>query len=190
MGAVTALGLSNVDERVVAFKDYLSKNGKWEIVSVVDGKGDTQASIEAATGMFNAHPDVNAVIGFDSSAGTGIAVAMENLKLDPNKIKVICNDREDALLRDIKQGKILATIVAKTALMSYHAVEMLDNYNDLRDAGVQLPLSNNNVASGADPLPTYVDTGFEVITKENVDYYMRENMPTEQQLRGNKYEKQ
>jgi ribose transport system substrate-binding protein len=190
VGAVTAAGLSNVDERVVAFKDYLSKHGKWEIVSIVDGKGDTQTAIQAATGMFNAYPDVNAVIGFDSSSGTGLAVAMENLKLDPKKIKVICNDREDALLRDIKEGKILATIVAKTAVMAYHAVEMLDNYNDLRDAKEQVPISSNNVASGANPFPAYVDTGFEVITKENVDYYMRENMPTEQQLRGNKYVKQ
>jgi ABC-type sugar transport system substrate-binding protein len=186
VGAVTALGLSNVDERLVAFKDYLSKNGKWDIVSIVDGKGDTQASIDAATGMFNAHPDVNAVIGFDSSAGTGISVAMENLKLDPKKISVICNDREDALLRNIKKGTIKATIIAKTALMSYHAVEMLDNYNNLKDAGQQLPLSTNNLASGANPFPSYVDTGFEIITKDNVDFYLRENMPTEQDLRSKK----
>ncbi len=184
VGAVTALGLSNVDERVVAFKEYLAKNAKWNIVAIVDGKGDTQTSIEAATGMFNAHPELNAVIGFDSSAGTGISVAMENLKLDPKKIPVICNDREDALLRNIKKGTIKATIVAKTALMSYHAVLMLENYNDLRDAGLQLPISTDNMAAGANPFPVYVNTGFEIITQENVDYYLRENMPSEKDILG------
>ena len=66
-------GAANTDAKLAGVKDYLAENSEWEVVVEADDKAATADAIEAAKSVFNNYPDIDAVVGLDSSSGTGIA---------------------------------------------------------------------------------------------------------------------
>lgn len=156
---------------------YALKDTDWELVVQAEDKADTETAIEAAKAMFNAHPDLDGVLGLDSSSGTGIGVAIEELGLEDKDMTIIVHDREDTTLEFIQKGYIDATVEAKTAFTAYLAIKMLEDYNDRRESGDDVPLSSDNTASGAVTFPQYTYVGSVIIDKDNVEYFMRENLP-------------
>lgn len=170
-------GASNTDAKVQGVTDYLAANSKWEIVGRVDDKATTSTAIDAAKTMFNTYPDITAVIGLDSSSGSGICLAAEELDKDISDLTVIVHDREDAVLECIADGVIDASIINKTALQAYLAVQMLEAYNDANIGLADVPISADNKAAGVNPFPAAVYMGTEVIDGENVDQFMRGNLP-------------
>lgn len=170
-------GASNTDAKVQGLTDYLAANSKWEVVGRVDDKATTSTAIDASKTMFNTYPDITAVIGLDSSSGSGICLAAEELDKDISDLTVIVHDREDAVLECIADGVIDATIINKTALQAYLAVQMLEAYNDQNVGLGTVPISADNKAAGVNPFPAAVYMGTEVIDAENVDQFMRANLP-------------
>ncbi|MCB1445371.1 MAG: substrate-binding domain-containing protein [Rhizobiaceae bacterium] len=170
-------GASNTDAKLKGLTDYLAANSKWEIVGRVDDKATTSTAIDAAKTMFNTYPDLTAVVGLDSSSGSGICLAAEELEKDISGLTVIVHDREDAVLECINDGVIDATIINKTALQAYLAVEMLEAYNDKKVGLADVPISDDNKAAGVNPFPAAVYMGTEVIDQENVKHFMRASLP-------------
>lgn len=170
-------GASNTDAKVQGVTDYLAANSSWEIVGRVDDKATTSTAIDAAKTMFNTYPDITAVIGLDSSSGSGICLAAEELDKDISDLTVIVHDREDAVLECIADGVIDASIINKTALQAYLAVQMLEAYNDQNIGLADVPVSADNKAAGVNPFPEAVYMGTEVIDGDNVDQFMRGNLP-------------
>ncbi len=103
-------GASNTDAKLQGVKDFLAENSDWEVVVEADDKAATADAIEAAKSVFNNYPDIDAVVGLDSSSGTGIATAMEELDIAPGSVKVVVHDREPATLEYIDKGYIDATL--------------------------------------------------------------------------------
>ncbi len=170
-------GASNTDAKLQGLTDYLAAHSKWEIVGRVDDKATTSTAIDAAKTMFNTYPDLTGVVGLDSSSGSGICLAAEELDKDITGLTVIVHDREDAVLECINDGVIDATIVNKTALEAYMAVQMLEAYNDSKVGLADVPISSDNKAAGVNPFPAAIYMGTEVIDKENVTHFMRANLP-------------
>lgn len=170
-------GASNTDAKLQGLTDYLKANSKWEIVGKVDDKATTSTAIDAAKAMFNTYPDITGVIGLDSSSGSGICLGAEELEKDIKGLTVIVHDREDSVLECIADGVIDATIVNKTALQAYMAVQMLEAYNDQKTGLAAVPISADNKAAGVNPFPSAIFMGTEVIDKENVEKFMRANLP-------------
>ena len=108
-------GAANTDAKLAGVKDYLAENSEWEVVVEADDKAATADAIEAAKSIFNNYPDVDAILGLDSSSGTGIALAMEELGIAAGSVKVVVHDREPATLEYIEKGYIDATLINKTA---------------------------------------------------------------------------
>ena len=170
-------GASNTDAKLQGLTDYLAAHSKWEIVGRVDDKATTSTAIDAAKTMFNTYPDLTGVVGLDSSSGSGICLAAEELDKDIADLTVIVHDREDAVLECIDDGVIDATIINKTALQAYMSVQMLEAYNDEKVGLADVPISADNKAAGVNPFPAAIYMGTEVIDKDNVKHFMRANLP-------------
>jgi len=127
--------------------------------------------------MFNTYKDMNAVIGLDSSSGTGICLAAEELDKDIKPLTVIVHDREAPVLECVDSGDIDATLVNKTALQSYMAIQMLEAYNDDKVGLANAPISSDNKAANVIPFPQYIYMGTQVIDKDNIKYFLAANMP-------------
>jgi len=168
-------GAANTDAKLAGFKDYLAENSEWVIVVEADDKAATADAIEAAKSIFNNYPDVNAVVGLDSSSGTGIATAMQELKIQPGTVKVVVHDREPATLEYIEKGYIDATLINKTATDEYMGILLMEDWNN---GGLKnIPVSSDNVAAGVNPVPENMYNTAAVIDKNNVKFFVAANMP-------------
>ncbi len=169
-------GAANTDAKLAGVKDYLAEFSEWEVVVEADDKAATADAIEAAKSIFNNYPDVDAVVGLDSSSGTGIALAMEELDIAAGSVKVVVHDREPATLEYIAKGYIDATLINKTATDEYMAILLMEDWNNggLKD----IPVSSDNEAAGVNPVPENMYNTAAVIDAENVDFFVAENMPT------------
>ena len=174
-GKVVALGnwgASNTDAKYRGFSDYLAAHSKWTILGKVDDKGTTNPAIEAAKSLLNTYNDATGIVGLDSSAGTGLGLAAEELRMDISKLTIVVNDREDAVLDYIHKGVIGASILNKTALEAYMAIELLEAYNDSKIGLAEVPISTNNKSAGVTPMPENVFMGTVVVDKNNVEYFL------------------
>src|ERR1700731_853085 len=161
-GNVVAMGnwgASNTDAKFKGFSEYLAANSKWKILGKVDDKGTTNPAIEAAKSLLNGYKDATGIVGLDSSAGTGVGLAAEELGIDLSKKTIVVNDREDAVLDYIKQGVIGGPILNKTALEAYMAIQLLEAYNDSKIGLADVPISSDNKAAGVIAMPqnVYID---------------------------------
>ncbi|KQT51307.1 hypothetical protein ASG43_21080 [Aureimonas sp. Leaf454] len=170
-------GASNTDAKFKGLTEYLETNSQWKLAGRIDDKATTSTAIDASKTMFNTYPDITAVIGLDSSSGTGICLAAEELDKDITGLTVIVHDREDPVLECIADGVIDATIVNKTALQAYMAVQMLEAYNDQAIGLANVPISADNKKAAVNPFPAQIYMGTEVIDGENVDQFVRANLP-------------
>jgi ribose transport system substrate-binding protein len=169
-------GASNTDAKQKGVIDYLTENASgWQIVTKADDKAATNDAIEAAKSIFNNFPDVNAILGLDSSSGSGIALAMQELNIPAGKIHAVVHDREVATLEYIKKGFIDATLINKTATDEYLAILLMQDWND---GGLKnIPISGDNAKAGIDPLPEHMYNTVAVIDAKNVDLFMASGMP-------------
>ncbi|MDR1579095.1 MAG: substrate-binding domain-containing protein [Synergistaceae bacterium] len=168
-------GASNTDSKLAGVKEYLADYPGWEIIAEVDDKADATAAIEAGKTVVNNYPDATAVIGLDSSSGTGLGKAMEELNKPAGSYKVVVNDREPSVLQYIEEGYIDATTCNKTASAEYTAILVMEDYNN---GGLKnVPLSSNNTAAGVHGIPENMYNSALVINKDNVQYFFAEELP-------------
>jgi ribose transport system substrate-binding protein len=92
--------------------------------------------------------------------------------VDISKLTIVVNDREDAVLDYIHKGVIGASILNKTALEAYMAIELLEAYNDSKIGLADVPISTNNKSAGVTPMPENVFMGTVVVDKNNVEYFL------------------
>jgi ABC-type sugar transport system substrate-binding protein len=176
LGIVMNAGASNTELKKKGVMDAI-KDTSWQVVVQAEDKANSEDAIEAAKAMFNAHPEITGVVGLDSSAGTGIGVAIEELRLQNKQMTIVVHDREDTVLEFIEKGVIDATVVAKTALMSYLAVALLEDYNARKSGKLDVPICGDNLAAGVRSVPENIYVGAEIVDKENVRFFLRKNMP-------------
>jgi len=174
-GKVVALGnwgASNTDAKFQGFSDYLAANSKWQILGKVDDKGEANAAIEAAKSALNTYKDATGYVGLDSDSGPGLGTAADELGIDISKLTTVVNDRQDATLELIQKGVLGATIMNKTALEAYMAIELLEAYNSSQVGLANVPISDDNKAASVSPMPEEVYMGAVVVTKDNVSHFL------------------
>jgi ribose transport system substrate-binding protein len=170
-------GASNTDAKFKGLMDYLKANSEWELLGTIDDKANTEAAIEAAKSMFNTYKNIDAIVGLDASSGTGIGKAIEELGLDASKYAIVVHDREDPVLEYIEKGIIDSTVINKTALCAYMSIQLLEAYNDANVGLATVPIARDNKAVGVKPFPEFIYMGTEIITKDNVEEFIGENIP-------------
>ncbi|MDR2662792.1 MAG: substrate-binding domain-containing protein [Treponema sp.] len=171
-------GASNTDAKRKGVEDYLRENEPgWQIIGNVDDKADTAAAIEAGKSVINnygSRPNL-AIIGLDSSSGTGISQAMEELNVPAGQISIVVHDREPSTLDYVEKGYISATLCNKTAGQEYLAILLMEDWNN---GGLKnVPISSDNAAAGITAVPENMYNTAFAITKDNVKYFKAAVMP-------------
>lgn len=174
LGIVMNAGAANTELKKQGLIETLNGTD-WEVISFAESEGDPQKATESAKAMFKAHPEITGVVALDSGGSTGLGLAIEELNLINKDMVVVGSDREDITLEYIDRNIMDCTIVAKTALMSYFAFQMLENYNNRKNADV--PISADNLKANVISLPEYCYVGTIVVDASNIKYFLRQNMP-------------
>ncbi len=160
-------GEPNLEERIKGYQDALAKHPDIRIVDVGNDRADPNEAARVARNILSAHPNIAGVGCVDAGGGDGTAVVLREKGL-VGKVKIVGMDRNEATLNLIEEGVIDASIAQRTYTMSYMALGML---YDLHHNKVRMV--DDWRGAGVLPLPTNVDTGTVVITKENVRAFKR-----------------
>ncbi|MHC4103686.1 MAG: substrate-binding domain-containing protein [Planctomycetota bacterium] len=175
LGIIMNAGASNTEAKKAGALAAL-EGTDWEVVVQAEDQANTEVAIEAAKSMFNSHPEITGILGLDSSSGTGIGRAIEELGLEDKEMTIVVHDREDVTLEYIEKGIIDATVEAKTAYAPYLAIQLLENYHD-RKMENDVPISADNWDAGIRSFPQFIYVGSVIIDQDNVQHFLRENLP-------------
>jgi ribose transport system substrate-binding protein len=162
----TLPGQLNHEERVAGFKETMaSKYPDIEIVSTVNGKADQTIAATMMSGVLQANPDVSGIFASDATSGVGVATAVKEAG-KAGQVKIVSFDTDKGTLDLIKDGTITASVAQGTWNMGYWSMMFLYTlHHDLVNPVDGWKDKNIN------PLPPSVDTGTNMVTKDNVDAF-------------------
>lgn len=147
------VGSENTESRVQGFEEWCAENApEIELVKVNDG-GDTTVGTDNLSAALQANDDIVAVFCVDGIAGTAGPTAVNESGKD---LKVLAFDVDVTVLDKIKSGEIDATVAQGMYNMGYWSMMFMF-------------VEANGLSQKA--LPGYVDTGVQIVTKDNVDQF-------------------
>ncbi len=138
-----------------------------KVLDIVDDKSDPAYGVTVATALIQAHPDLNMIIGTDATAGAAIARALKETG-KAGQIKVVAMDRDQDMLPYVQDGTISATLAQNSVMeewMATHFLYWLKNNT--------IPEFEDWRTANAPQVPKYTDIGVSVVTKDNVQYYIK-----------------
>jgi ribose transport system substrate-binding protein len=149
---ITAIpGVGSLDQRAKGFKEELAaKYPGLKLVADKVADGQSTTALNITTDLITANPKLRGIFASNiiMAQGAGQAVA-ENKVADT--LKLVGFDSDDKLIKLLKDGTFAALVVQDPFRMGYD--------------GVKTALA----ASKGESVPTTVDTGANLITKENMD---------------------
>lgn len=171
LGLITIPGQLNHEERAQGFEETIANDyPDMEVVSVQDGQSDQSASARAMGSMLQANPGLVGVFTTEASTGVGAATAVREGNM-VDKVDIVSFDTDPGTLDFVEAGVIDATLAQGTWNMGYWGQMFLYHLSE----GLLNPIENGNwQEAGINPLPDYVDTGVNLVTQENVEFYMAE----------------
>jgi len=151
-------GVGSEIGRVGGFKDYIAKNSKLEIVTTQYSQADQVQALNQVTNILASNPDLVGIFGANepSAIGMGRAIAQAGLS---GKIVAIGFDGNSVLQNFVKDGTIQAICVQSSYNMGYLGVK-----------------TAYEVAIAKKKIQAYVDTGFLMVTKENIESTAAKNV--------------
>ena len=151
-------GVGSEIGRVGGFKDYIAKNSHLQIVTTQYSNADMPTAMNQTTNVLQSNPDLVGIFGANepTAVGMGRAIAQAGLV---GKIVAIGFDGNAALANFIKDGTLQAIAVQSSFNMGYLGVK-----------------TAYDVSIGKKKVPAYVDTGFLIVTKDNIDSTAAKNV--------------
>ena len=148
----------SLNERIRGIEECLAE--KYPDIKIVDtqpSEGDPQKAVTCTENMIQAHPDFDAIVGIDATAGPA-AVSVWKAKgwqNDPDHMILTFDDMPDNL-QGVRDGYVKALVAQR---QTSWGVEIIDTLNALCDGETVEP---------------YNDTGSIEITIDNIDTYVDE----------------
>ncbi|MBG0783526.1 MAG: substrate-binding domain-containing protein [Anaerolineaceae bacterium] len=151
-------------ERIDGFVEYIEQNEPdMEIVAVEDGGADSVESSKAAASLMQAYPELVGIYTTSAQMGAGVATAVEEAD-KVGEIAICAFDTDEATLDFIDAGVITGSVVQGVELMGFWAFQFLFQVeHDL--------VVDNWQENGLTPIPTTIDTGVSICTKDNIDIF-------------------
>ena len=147
-----------------------------KITDIVDIKGDPRVAFDITSDLLTKkQKDIAGFICLEASAGQEVADVLSR-KGVTGKI-VMAMDTNDDTLNWIKKGNIAATIAQKPFTMAYVGLEMLDLVHHHKPKS----LDGNWEQDPFSIYPSFVDTGATLVTKANVDTFLKGREESKQQ---------
>lgn len=157
----------NLQDRLRGYQDALAKTPDIKVTRVVDIQGDPRIAFDTTTQMIGKERDkVNAFVCLEAQSGKEVAGVLDSYHVTDKIVMAMDTDQET--LDWIKKGGIAATIGQKPYTMAFVGMQMLDNLHHHKPASLQTDWSKD----GYSPVPSFVDTGSELIDKSNVDSFI------------------
>jgi ribose transport system substrate-binding protein len=151
-------GVGSEIGRVGGFKDYIAKNSQFTIASTQYSNSDQVTALNQVTNTLSSMPDLVGFFGANepSAVGLGRAIAQAGVA---DKIVALGFDGNSALQGFIKDGTLKAIAVQSSYNLGYLGVK-----------------AAYDVAIGKKKIPAVVDTGFLLVTKDNIDSEAAKNV--------------
>jgi ribose transport system substrate-binding protein len=164
----TILGQANLQERMDGYRRVFSVYPDIKIVETVDIKGDPVVAFESTkTILEKTKPQPDAFVCLEALACEEVAEVMDRNKVTGKT--VVAMDTNQGTLEWIQKGVIAATIAQKPYTMAYFGLKVLDDLHHYK-----LPrLDASFAADTRAPVPELVDTGVTLVTKANVDAFLK-----------------
>jgi ribose transport system substrate-binding protein len=144
-------GVGSEVGRVGGFKDYIAAHSNLEIVTTQYSNADMPTALNQTTNVLQANPDLVGIFGANEPTAIGMGKAIEQAGL-AGKIVAIGFDGNSVLAGMVKDGTLQAIAVQSSFNMGYLGVKYA-----------------YDVAFAGKTIPDYVDTGFLMVTKDNID---------------------
>jgi ribose transport system substrate-binding protein len=148
---ITSLGATNLQRRLDGIKAALAKAPGIQIVEVFDIKEDTIRCAELIAAGTSRYPDLAAWI---STGGWPVFTRNASAAIDPAKTRLLAFDTIQPALDLLREGRVAVLIGQKYFGWGSEAVKLL---YDLKQ--------------GKTPPSTIIDSGVDVVTRENVEAY-------------------
>lgn len=155
-------GTDNLAQRINGYKDALKEYPGIKIVAIGNDQGDLIQAQKVCSAIQQAHPNLAGFGCVDAGGGQGAAVAVKQAG-KVGKVKIVAMDRDEATLKFIEEGVIDSSVAQRTYTMSYTALQLV---YDLRNDHIKFVRDWRKVK--VNPLPTVIDTGSFIVTKDNV----------------------
>ena len=158
----------NLQDRLRGYKDALAKTPDIKITRVVDIQGDPRIAFDTTTQIVGKERDkVDAFVCLEAQSGKEVAGVLNSYHVTGKT--VIAMDTDQETLDWIQKGVIAATISQKPYTMAFVGMQMLDNLYHHKPPSLDKDWSVDNYS----PIPSFVDTGSDLIDKSNVDSFIQ-----------------
>jgi len=144
-------GVGSEVGRVGGFTDYIQKNSHLTIVTTQYSNAEMATALDQTTNVLTANPDLVGIFGANEPTAIGMGRAIQNMKLQ-GKLVAIGFDGNSVLASMVKDGTLQAIAVQSSFNMGYLGVK----------TAYDAAFLNKTVDA-------YVDTGFLMVTKDNID---------------------
>lgn len=149
---ITSMGATNLQRRLDGMKEALAKAPGIQIVEVYDLKEDTVRCAELIATGTNRYPDLAAWL---STGGWPVFTRNASAAIDPAKTKLIAFDTVQPALDLLREGKVAVLLGQKYFGWGSEPVKLL-----------------YDIKHGKMPSSTVIDSGIDLVTKENLDDYI------------------
>jgi len=164
---LTEPGVSLHQDREKGYEDALKQFPDIEIVQIGDTKADPVNTLQVISAILQKNPDLAGIGCTDAVGGASAATAVEEAGRI-GKVKIVSMDRDRQVLEKIGKDIVMGTIVQKSAMMPFYALEILYT---MKHANVEI--STDNAKAGLTLAPTNIDTGVIYVDKSNAQYFIR-----------------
>lgn len=159
---------ANLQDRLRGYKDALAKTPEIKITRVVDIQGDPRIAFDTTTQIIGKERDkVDAFVCLEAQSGKEVAGVLNSYHVTGKTVLAMDTDQET--LDWIQKGVIAATIGQKPYTMAFVGMQMLDNLYHHKPASLDKDWSKDGYA----PIPSFVDTGSDLVDKSNVDAFIQ-----------------
>lgn len=166
VGVTTVTGQLNHEQRKAGFVETLQNEyPNIKVVAVGNDNNDQTKAATLVAGFIQARPNLKGVFCTDALGGVGAAIAVREANA-VGKIKIVSFDTDKGTLDLIKEGIISGSIAQGTWNMGYWSMMFL--YNTKHN--LVKPVAGWKT-KGINLLPGNVDTGTNVVTKNNLDSF-------------------
>jgi ribose transport system substrate-binding protein len=149
---ITSVGATNLQRRLDGMKEALAKAPGIQIVETYDIKEDSVRCAELMASGTTRYPDLSAWL---STGGWPVFTRNATAVVDPAKTKVISFDTIEPALSLLREGKVTVLVGQKYFGWGSESVKLL-----------------YNIKHGQMPSSPVIDSGVDVVTKDNVDDYV------------------
>jgi len=149
---ITSVGATNLQRRLDGIKEVLAKAPDIQIVETYDIKEDSVRCAELMASGTSRYPDLSAWL---STGGWPVFTRNATATVDPAKTKVISFDTIQPALDLLREGKVAVLVGQKYFGWGSESVKLL-----------------YDIKHGKMPSMAIIDSGVDVVTKENVEDYV------------------